>query len=396
MSACKNNNMEEIRTFADSIFELIGVSGTTANIASYVLMVIIVSALSWLAGYICRRVLMPMVLRLTAHTDVKWDDKVFNRTVLASACRIVPAIVIWQLLPLVFSENLFLNEFLKRATAIYITVMSVRTMIVLVDSIKDIESEKYVSMQQYLRSFCGVFKIVLVFVAVIIVVAILIDKSPLRLFAGLGATSAILMLVFKDTIEGLVAGIRLTSNDMLHKGDWITVPSTSANGTVEEMTLTTVKIRNFDNTIVTVSPQTLVNGSFQNWVGMQQSAGRRVTRTLYYDIHTIKVADENLKGNLIKHGFFTEEELKGEHVNMTLCCRYMEKFLSMQPEVNTSMQFMVRQLEPTTTGLPVEFYFFLTEKEWIPYEHQLADIMNRIYAMIPEFGLKIYQRYPKI
>lgn len=388
--------MEEIRTFAENLFGIAGVSGTTANIAVYVLMVVIVSVLSWLAGYICRRVLMPMVLRLTAHTDVTWDDKVFNKTVLTSACRIVPAIVIWQLLPLVFSESLFLNEFLKRATAIYITVMSVRTMIVLVDSVKEIESGKYISMQQYLRSFCGVFKIVLVFVAVIIVAAILIDKSPLRLFAGLGATSAILMLVFKDTIEGLVAGIRLTSNDMLHKGDWITVPSTNANGTVEEMTLTTVKIRNFDNTIVTVSPQTLVNGSFQNWVGMQQSAGRRVTRTLYYDIHTIKVADGTIKENLLRHGYFTEEELKGEHVNMTLWCRYMEKFLSMQPEVNTSMQFMVHQLNPTTTGLPVEFYFFLTEKDWIPYEHQLADIMNRIYAMTPDFGLRIYQRYPQV
>lgn len=388
--------MEEIRTFAENLFGIAGVSGTTANIAVYVLMVVIVSVLSWLAGYICRRVLMPMVLRLTAHTDVTWDDKVFNKTVLTSACRIVPAIVIWKLLPLVFSESLFLNEFLKRATAIYITVMSVRTMIVLVDSVKEIESEKYVSMQQYLRSFCGVFKIVLVFVAVIIVAAILIDKSPLRLFAGLGATSAILMLVFKDTIEGLVAGIRLTSNDMLHKGDWITVPSTNANGTVEEMTLTTVKIRNFDNTIVTVSPQTLVNGSFQNWVGMQQSAGRRVTRTLYYDIHTIRVADDTIRENLLRHGYFTEEELNGEHVNMTLLCRYMEKFLSMQPEVNTSMQFMVHQLNPTTTGLPVEFYFFLTEKDWIPYEHQLADIMNRIYAMTPDFGLKIYQRYPQV
>ena len=388
--------MEEIRTFAENLFGIAGVSGTTANIAVYVLMVVVVSVLSWLAGYICRRVLMPMVLRLTAHTDVTWDDKVFNKTVLTSACRIVPAIVIWQLLPLVFSESLFLNEFLKRATAIYITVMSVRTMIVLVDSVKEIESGKYISMQQYLRSFCGVFKIVLVFVAVIIVAAILIDKSPLRLFAGLGATSAILMLVFKDTIEGLVAGIRLTSNDMLHKGDWITVPSTNANGTVEEMTLTTVKIRNFDNTIVTVSPQTLVNGSFQNWVGMQQSAGRRVTRTLYYDIHTIKVADDTIKENLLRHGYFTEEELNGEHVNMTLLCRYMEKFLSMQPEVNTSMQFMVHQLNPTTTGLPVEFYFFLTEKDWIPYEHQLADIMNRIYAMTPYFGLKIYQRYPQV
>ena len=388
--------MEEIKIFIEQLVQLTGMTGSASGVVTHILLIIVVAFLSWLSGYLCRKVLMPAVLKLTSRTEVTWDDKVFNATVLTSACHIVPAIVVWQLLPLVFSQNIIVNELLKRATAIYIVIMSVRTMVVFIDSIKQIESEKYVSRQQYMRSFCGVFKIILVFVAVIIVVAIIIDKSPLNLFAGLGATSAILMLVFKDTIEGLVAGIRLTSNDMLHKGDWITVPSTNANGTVEEMTLTTVKIRNFDNTIVTVSPQTLVNGSFQNWVGMQQSAGRRVTRTLYYDIHTIKVADDTIKENLLRHGYFTEEELNGEHVNMTLLCRYMEKFLSMQPEVNTSMQFMVHQLNPTTTGLPVEFYFFLTEKDWIPYEHQLADIMNRIYAMTPDFGLKIYQRYPQV
>lgn len=386
--------MEEIKTLVESLVDVTGLSGAAANIAVHLLLTVMVAVLSWLAGYVCRKVLMPVVIRFTEHTEVEWDDKIFNKTVLTSACHIVPAIVVWQLLPLVFSNNVLANEILQRATAIYITVMSVRTMIVLIDSIKQIESEKYVSMQQYMRSFCGVFKIVLVFVAVIIVVAILIDKSPLRLFAGLGATSAILMLVFKDTIEGLVAGIRLTSNDMLHKGDWITVPSTKANGTVEEMTLTTVKIRNFDNTIVTVSPQTLVNGSFQNWAGMQRSDGRRAARTLFYDIRTVKTADDALKDVLLQHGFFTREELRGEHINLTLFCRYMERFLSGLPEVNTDMQLMVHQLEPTTTGLPIEFYFFLKEKEWITYEHQLADIMNHIYAVTPYFGLEIYQRYP--
>lgn len=388
--------MEEIKLFIEQLVELAGMPASVSSIVTHILLVIVVACLSWMSGYLCRKILMPAVLKLTARTEISWDDKVFNVSVLTSACRIVPAIVVWQLLPLVFSQNVIANELLKRVTAIYIVVMSVRTMVVLIDSVKQIESEKYVSMQQYMRSFCGVFKIILVFVAVIIVVAIIIDKSPLNLFAGLGATSAILMLVFKDTIEGLVAGIRLTSNDMLHKGDWITVPSTTANGTVEEMTLTTVKVRNFDNTIVTVSPQTLVNGSFQNWIGMQQSAGRRVARTLYYDMHTIRVADEAMKAHLVERGFFTERELEGEHVNMTLCCQYLEKFLSMQPEINTDMQFMVHQLAPTTTGLPVEFYFFLKEKEWITYEHQLADIMNRIYAMTADFDLKIYQRYPKM
>jgi len=385
---------ENIKILVEQFVGLAGMPGPAASVVVHLLLVLIVAALSWLSGFVCLKVIMPVVMKLTARTEVEWDDKVFNSTVLTSACHIVPAIVVWMLLPLVFSGSALLNELVKRGTAIYITVMSVRTMLVLVNSVKDIESEKHISMQQYLRSFCGVFKIVVVFVAVITVVAILIGNSPMRLFAGLGATSAVLMLVFKDTIEGLVAGIRLTSNDMLHKGDWITVPSTNANGTVEEMTLTTVKIRNFDNTIVTVSPQTLVNGSFQNWVGMQQSSGRRVTRTVYYDIRTVRTADDALKEHLAGRGFFTAKELEGSHVNLTLFCRYMEKYLAARPEVNTGMQFMVRQLEPTTAGLPVEFYFFLKEKEWIPYEHQLADIMNCIYAMTSEFGLEIYQRYP--
>ena len=158
--------------------------------------------------------------------------------------------------------------------------MTVRLITVLITSFAQLETSHSSSVRQYIKTFCGVLKIVVIFIAVIVTVAIIFGKSPLSLLAGLGATSAVLMLVFKDTIEGLVAGIRLTSNEMVKKGDWITVPSTTADGIVEEISLTTVKVRNYDNTIVTVSPITLVNGSFQNWKGMQQSSGRRVKRVV--------------------------------------------------------------------------------------------------------------------
>lgn len=386
--------MEEIRKILEHMLVYIGAEGTTLAVLYHIIMVLAAFGIAWLAGYICKRIIVSLIMKITSKTSSDWDEKVFNREVLNSLSNIVPAIVIWQLLPMIFHQFLFVEELLKRATAIYITVMSVRTLIVFADSLRNVESNKNVSMQQYFQSFCGIFKVIIIFIAVIVVIAIMLNKSPMTLIAGLGATSAILMLVFKDTIEGLVAGIRLTSNDMLHVGDWITVPTTNANGIVEEIALTTVKIRNFDNTIVTVSPQTLVNGSFQNWIGMRQSDGRRVNRRVYYDLHSVDILGEDIKKRLIDKGMFKEEELVGDHVNITVFCKYMERYLSKRPEVNTEMLLMVRQLEATTFGLPIEFYFFLSDKEWVNYEHNLADIMNWIYAMTPEFGLKIYQQYP--
>jgi miniconductance mechanosensitive channel len=286
------------------------------------------------------------------------------------------------------------RELVTRATAIYITVMAVRTSFVFINSFRDLDEGRRSSRKQYFYSFMGVLKILMALIATIIVVSILIDRDPIKLFAGLGATSAVLMLVFQDTIKGLVAGIRLTSNDMLHKGDWITVPKAGANGIVEEMTLTTVKIRNFDNTIVTVTPQTLVDDSFQNWIGMQKSQGRRVNRRVYYDFRGIRIVDDALREQLISKKYFKEGEIKPDDVNMTLYRRYVEDYLRRHPMVNTNMTLMVRQFEATQAGLPLEFYFFLKEKSWVEYEHQLAEIMDFIYAITPDFGLLVYEQYP--
>jgi miniconductance mechanosensitive channel len=338
---------------------------------------------------------VPLVLKLTNKTQAQWDDVLFNERVLVSACHIVPAIVIWQLLPLVFYQYPVARELLTRATAIYITVMAVKTVLVFISSIKDLDGDRRTNRQQYLLSIMGVLRIVLLFVAAIVVVAIIINRNPMKLIAGLGATSAVLMLVFQDTIKGLVAGIRLTSNNMLHKGDWITVPKAGANGIVEDMSLTTVKIRNFDNTIITVTPQTLVDDSFQNWIGMQRSQGRRANRRVYYDFRGIRVIDEAMRKHLVEKGYFKAEELKGNEVNMTLFRQYAERYLRQHPQVNPKMTLMVRQLEATQCGLPVEFYFFIRQKEWVKYEHQLADIMDYFYAITPDFGLKVYEQYPE-
>ncbi len=383
--------MKQIQEFVENLLTSIGFDGSSVTIIRFVFLVIVSVLLAWLAGYLCRRI-VPLVVKLTKKTENKWDNVLLNRRVLLSASNIVPAVVVWQLLPWVFYEYPVVQELLARATAIYITIMSVKTAVVLIDSFKYLDDSRRSSTQQYFHSFMGVLKIIMIFIAVIIVVAIVVNRNPMAIIAGLGATSAILMLVFKDTIEGLVAGIRLTSNEMLHKGDWITVPKAGANGIVEDITLTTVKVRNFDNTIITVSPKTLVDDSFQNWIGMQESAGRLVSRMVYFDFRSISIASDALKTRLAEKGYFKKEELKGNHINLTLYCQYMERYLRGREEVNAEMMLMVRQFEATNTGLPVELYFFLKEKEWVEYEHQMADIMAWAYALANDFDLKIYER----
>jgi miniconductance mechanosensitive channel len=438
--------VEEIRKFVEDLIQMAGVTGGAVPVVRHILLTITAILLAMLSDLLCRRLLVPIIMKVTDKTEVTWDDVLFNKKVLTSACHIVPAVVIWSLMPLVYLEYPIFKEILERATGIYIVVMSVRTALVFIGSFKGLESseERRSSAQQYFHTFCGVLRILMLFVAGVVVVAILLGKNPLTLFAGLGATSAVLMLVFKDTILGLAAGVRLTSNDMLHKGDWITVKSVDANGIVEEMSLTTVKVRNFDNTIVTISPATLVNGSFQNWIGMQKSGGRRVQRKVYFDFRSIRLVDEELKARLLEKHFATEDSFKpkeslqkmlakaevenehqaemeneqnaglgnaGQHehqaladlknpsalapTNLLLYRKYMEKYLRERPEVNTEMTLMVRQLEATQCGLPMEFYFFVKDKVWVNYEHILAEIMEHAYALSAEFGLKIYQQYPE-
>ena len=297
---------------------------------------------------------------------------------------------------MVFYQYPIVFDILKRITAIYITVMTTRTVVCLINAFQGYQGDGHRSnTQQYARSFSSVLKIILMFVAAIVVVAIILDRSPLTLFAGLGATSAILMLVFQDTITGLVAGIHLTSNDMLRKGDWITVEKSGVNGVVEDMTLTTVKVRNFDNTIVTISPKTLINESFQNWKGMQQSGGRRVRRSVCFDVHSVRVIDEELRQHLLEKGFFEEGELSGPQINLTLFRRYMERTIAGRDDVNEKMIHFVTEQEAGSNGIPVEFYFFLKQKKWVDYEHHMSDIMDTIYATSAEFGLTVHQYFPK-
>ena len=384
--------MKDILKAVDSLLSDTGLGGTWLSLSTYAVLIALTALFAWLSYFVCHKVMAPLARKFAAKTSVGWDDLIFNAHSLRAACRIVPAVVVWQLLPAVFWRVPVWQDLIARATGIYIAVMSMLLGISLVDSFKKYEDRRHSSLQQYYQTFCGVLKILVIFLSVIVMVAIAIDRSPLTLIAGLGATSAVLMLVFKDTISGLVAGIRLTSNDMLHRGDWITVPKEGINGTVEDIALTTVKVRNFDNTILTIAPQALVDGTFQNWQGMRQSEGRRVKRLVYIDFRSIRPIDDAVRQLLVSSYGFKPGEVEGRRVNLTLFRLYAERHLASLQEVNTDLLFVVRQLEATNTGLPLEFYFFLRQKEWKPYEHLMADIMEGFYAAMPDFGLAVYQR----
>lgn len=370
--------MEEIKIYLERVIGAMGVPADYVPTVRYGVLVVLAFVLAWLAGWICRRFLIPVVLKITRRTDAKWDDVLFSRRVLLSAAHIVPAIVVWALLPLVFYEYPRVAEVVGRLTAIFFTVMAVRTIIVFIDSFKQLENGTRSSRQQYLYSICGVLKIVMIFISVIVVVAIIINKNPTTLFAGLGAASAILMLAFQDTIKGLVAGIRLTANDMLHIGDWITEPKSGANGKVEEITLTMVKVRNFDNTVITLSPQSLVDGSFQNWQGMMENEGRKQVKRVWFDFRSIRV-----------------EHPEGEAApttNITRFRHHMEQWLANNPRVVGSKSALVKQAEtPQASGCCLEFIFWLKAQDALTYEHDTSDIVEYIYGAAREFGLTIHQ-----
>ena len=382
--------IEDIRIWTEQAALSMGATETSSVYLTDAMLVIFTLLLSWLSFVVCHRLVVPITVKITSKTDVEWDDVLLNERTLRKACLIVPAIVVSMFIPNIFVRMPDMMELLERLTGIYITVMSTRLAIEVINSLKMLDSDVQSAHHQYLHTFCGVLKIVVVFLSVIVIVSIVINRNPLTLLAGLGATSAILMLVFKDTISGLVAGVRLTSNDMLHKGDWITVEKAGVNGTVEEITLTTVKVRNFDNTIVTITPQTLVDDSFQNWKPMQEGDGRRVMRRIYIDFRSIRLVTPELRQSLISHHYLPQEGTTTE-VNLTLFRHWADSYLASHPLVNSDMTHMVRQLEATQQGLPVEFYFFLKEKEWKTWENQKDEILERLYAAMQDFDLSIYQ-----
>ena len=243
-----------------------------------------------------------------------------------------------------------------------------------------------------MKGLVQIFQVILFFVGGIIIVSVLINKSPTTLFAGLGASAAILMLVFKDTILGFVAGIQLSANDMLRIGDWIQLSDDSANGIVLEITLNTVKIQNWDNTISTIPPYTLVNTTFKNWRGMQESGGRRVDKSIKLDMNTLKFCTDEMIARIRQEiPLMKEVAYTDGMTNAQLYRIYIERYVSQHPLVNSNLYQIIAQREPTPYGVPIEIYFFLSDTVWKEYEQIQSDIFDHLLVMVDQFDLKLYQ-----
>lgn len=360
------------------------------------LALMIIALLAWLADWISRHILKPSLQQLTRRTQTQWDDYLLNQSVLTSACHVIPPLVMYLALPLAFpkGEDTLAGMLFLRASEVYITAATMRLLYVFLGGLKTAADASNKLSQHYVSSFIQLGKLIVTGIGVIIIISIIINRSPHSLLTGLGVAATVLMLVFKDTLTGLVAGVQLAVNNMLSRGDWITMDKAGANGIVEDVTLTTVKVRNFDNTIITIPPQTLMGDSFKNWRGMRESSGRRVNRALYIDVHSIGFCPPDIIAYWHQQGLLTAKETARDWVNLTLMRRWAERYLQELPFVVTDapdVLLMVRQLPVTPQGLPVEFYFFVDEKNWKPYEMLLAEVMEHIMATLPRFGLKLFQ-----
>lgn len=229
-------------------------------------------------------------------------------------------------------------------------------------------------------------------VGAVLILSILIGKDATAIFAGLGASAAVLMLIFKDSILGLVAGVQLSANDMLRPGDWISMPKYGADGDVIEVSLTTVKVRNFDKTITTIPPYALVSDSFQNWRGMRETGGRRIKRSVNIDLTTIHFCTENEKEVFIKKGWLNESDQPLQITNLKVFRDYLMTYLQQHPQTHKELMIMVRQLQPTPEGVPLELYCFTNTTVWADYERIQAEIFDHVIAMTAQFGLRLFQR----
>ena len=354
--------------------------------------VLFLALVAFIAYIVAHKIVIVAVRRIVSHTSVKWDDVLFNNRLLTSACHLVPPIIVYMLMPWVLKDYEPIMMVAQKVLLIYIVVVSVRVANVFFSSIY-LASHYSDSLKGHsLKGLTQMLKILSICVGLIIIVSLLIDKNPVYILSGLGASAAVLMLVFKDTIVGLVAGVQLSANDMLRPGDWIEAPKHGVNGIVEDVSLTTVKVRNWDMTIVTVPPYSLVSDSFQNWRGMHDRGGRRVKRAINIDLNTVRFMNDD-ELNAMKSEKWMENYASPSQpvVNLHLFRYYVEQYIANHPNVNHEMMSMVRQLQSTNYGVPIELYFFTKTTQWIEYEGIQAEVFDHMFAVAPRFGLRVFQ-----
>lgn len=381
---------------ADFLQQHIGLGENAMSWAVPVTIIIGLSLFSYLFIVVFSYLVVPLVQRIVEKTKAKWDDILFSKRVLRALQFLIPPIIWYIFLPMAFSNMPDILSFLLKVCQIYLIINILGLVSAILHAVYELSEEHKELKNRPLKGIYQMFNLVAIVIGVILIVSILIDKSVTTVMAGLGASAAVIMLIFKDSLLGLAAGVQLTANDMLRPGDWITMNKYGVNGTVEEVTLTTVKVRNFDRTIITVPPYLLVSDSFQNWRGMRERGERRMKRAVNFDINTIHFCSQADLDTYLAKGLITKGQFddygKRKIVNIQVFREYVVDYLKSLPNVNSDAWVMVRQLQAQSEGLPVEFYCFLTITDLQKFEAFQNDIMDYILAIIPEFGLRVFQR----
>lgn len=386
-----------------------GMSEQTIGYLSNLIMVVFIAVVSILANFIAKKIVLRIIIQIINNNRYTWDKIIVEKKVFHNLSHLVPAIIIY------YSAYVFpsYQALIEKAALTYMIVITITVLNALLNAFDTIYRSYEVSKIRPIKGYIQVAKIILFIIGGIIVISSLIGQNPLIILSGLGALSAVLMLVFKDSILGLVAGVQLSSNDMVRVGDWIEMPKYNADGDVIDITLNTVKVMNFDKTITMIPSYALISDSFKNWRGMQVSGGRRIKRSVYIDTSSISFCNKEMIGEFQKIHYLTDyldtklneiNEYNMEHhintesivngrqlTNVGVFREYIHQYLRNHPKIHKNMTLIVRQLAPGDNGLPLEIYAFSNDITWGVYESVQADIFDHIFAVAPTFGLRAFQ-----
>ncbi len=390
-----------------------GINASLAYYFSRLLALAVVLLLSVIANFIAKHYILTGLSYVISKSKTKWDDAVLRQRTLNRLAHMAPALVVYVLTPIALEGLDSVTASIREVVLIYMIITLMLVLDSLLGTFEDIYQNFRASKQIPIKGFIQVLKLLLYFTTAIFVISILMNKTPIYLLSGVGALAAVMMLVFRDSILGFVAGIQLAANKMVSVGDWIEMPKYGADGDVLEVALTTVKVQNWDKTITTIPTYALIAESFKNWRGMSESGGRRIKRAVNIDISSIHFCDEDMLARFGKIQYISEyietKKIELEEFNQATEVdnaslangrrmtnigtfrAYVQAYLQNHPQIHQQMTFLVRQLRPTEYGVPIEIYVFSKDQDWANYEAIQADIFDHLLAVIPEFDLRVYQ-----
>jgi miniconductance mechanosensitive channel len=390
-----------------------GMTEPTANFIGITATIILILLLAYASYWITKRYMVHAIEIIFQRSKNTWDDALVQHGFVRRLSLLMPIIVVYMSADLMLPGQAMTSELFKRLAMVFFVFAGVWMLDAILLAIREIYNKSDVSIRRPIRGYLDGIKIIAYAMAGIFIVSILTGKSPWGVLSILGGFTVVLMLVFKDTILGFVASIQLSGHDMVRVGDWIEMPKYGADGDVINVTIHTIKVRNWDKTITTIPTYSLVSDAFKNWRGMSESGGRRIKRALHIDMSSIKFCTDEMlerfrKFDLIKH-YITEKQKEiaiynKEHTsnpeqlingrrqtNIGVFRAYIIAYLKNHPKIHQSMTFLVRHLEPTQYGLPVQIYVFSNDQVWANYEAIQADVFDHLLAAVPEFDLRLFQ-----